>query len=120
MRIYLDDDTTGALLVKLLRGAGHDVSIPKEFNLAGREDPVHLRAAIRDERVLLTQNHSDFEVLHDLVLESKGRHPGIFVIRKDNDSSRDLTERGIVNAIAKLLSAGVSIPSELHVLNHWR
>jgi len=75
---------------------------------------------IRTDRVLLTHNHDDFKRLHDLVLLFRGRHPGILVIRRDNDQKRDLRPRGIVQAIWNLSASGVSIPDQMHIVNHWR
>ena len=34
MRLYLDDDSTSALLVRLFRQAGHDVRIRAEIGMA--------------------------------------------------------------------------------------
>ena len=58
--------------------------------------------------------------LHELVLLVAGHHPGIFVIRRDNDLTRDLRPRGVVRAIGNLLASGVPVPDQLHILNHWR
>jgi hypothetical protein len=68
----------------------------------------------------LTGNHRHFEDLHELVMIVGGHHPGILVVRKDNDPKRDLTEPGIVRALGKLLQAGVPLEDEVSVLNHWR
>jgi len=120
MRLYLDDDSASVLLAHLLHQAGHDVQRPVDAGIAGEDDAVHLAHAARQDRVFLTHNYHDFENLHDLVVAVGGRHRGILVIRKDNDPRRDLTIRGIVRAIGKLLSAGVGIANEYIVLNHWR
>jgi hypothetical protein len=120
MRLYLDDDSASALLTRLLRKAGHDVQLPADVGMAGEDDPVHLIQALRDHRVLLSHNHHDFENLHNLVIFAGGHHPGIFVVRKDNNPKRDLDEKRIIGAIAKLLAAGVPIPDQFTVLNHWR
>jgi hypothetical protein len=69
---------------------------------------------------LLSKNYDDFQNLHELVVAVKGHHPGILVIRKDNDPKRDLKNPGIVRAIGKLLAAGVPISDEYIILNHWR
>jgi hypothetical protein len=120
MNLYLDDGSAGALLVRLLRVAGHDVLILADINFAGRDDPEHMMEAVRRSRVLLTHNHKDFEQLHELILIAGGHHPGILVVRKDNDSKRDLSERGIVRAIRNLLASGVTIEDDLHILNYYR
>ena len=55
-----------------------------------------------------------------LVLLVAGHHPGILVVRRDNDPRRDLRPRGIVRALRNLSASGVSIPDQLHIVNHWR
>ncbi len=120
MRLYLDDDTAQPLLAKLLRKAGHDVQMPGDIGTSGAPDPVHLMRAIQDDRVLVTKNHDDFWILHNLLKQARGQHPGILVVRQDNDPSRDLTPKGIVTAIRKLETSGAPVGDEFIVLNHWR
>jgi hypothetical protein len=120
MKLYLDDDSTDALLIRLLLADGHDVQFPAQVGLAGEYDVTHFMHAIRTGRILLTYNHDDFKRLHELVLLVAGHHPGILVVRRDNDPRRDLRPRGIVRAIANLSASGVSIPDQLHIVNHWR
>jgi hypothetical protein len=120
MRLHLDDDSADPLLAQLLQNAGHDVELPQVVGLSGEPDSVHLTHAISEARVLLTKNYRDFEYLHNLVVVAQEHHPGILVVRQDNDPKRDLTPRGIVRAIAKLEAAAVPIPEGYHVLNHWR
>jgi hypothetical protein len=120
MKLYLDDDSAEALLVALLRQAGHDVQIPADVGTLGQQDAVHLTHAVREDRVLLSRNHDDFEILHDLVMQVRGHHPGLFIVRRDNDPSRDMKAAGIVRAIRNLLQAGIPIPDSFHILNHWR
>lgn len=120
MKIYLDDNITSGLLINLLHKAGHDVQIPSDVGLAGQDDAVHLAHAIRQSRVAVSEDYSDFQNLHDLITAAHGHHPGIFVVRKDNDPRRDLTPRGIVRAIANLIAAGFPIADQYTALNHWR
>jgi hypothetical protein len=120
MRLYLDDDSAAPLLAKLLRNAAHDVELPQNVNLSGRADPVHLTHTIVHARIVLTRNYGDFEDLHNLITAAQGHHSGILVVRKDNDPKRDLTDSGIVRAIAKLQNAGVPIADNYVILNHWR
>lgn len=120
MNLYLDDNTAKASLVNLLRRAGHQVTMPSDQGLAGTTDPRHLAACVGPGRVLLTRDHDDFLDLHDLIQATHGRHAGILIIRSDNDPSRDMKDRDIVRALAKLESAGVPIENEFYILNHWR
>jgi hypothetical protein len=83
-------------------------------------DPRHLTHTVQQRLVLLTRNHDDFEDLHLLVQAAGGSHPGLLVVRSDNDPSRDMKDRDIVRAIAKLERSGAPVTNEFHILNHWR
>ena len=120
MRLYLDDDSADPRLAQLLRRAGHDVQRPTDVGMVGEDDPVHLAHAIREDRVCLSGNHHDFDNLHNLILVARGHHPGILVVRKDNNPKRDLTNPGIVKALEKLLASGAPVADHLNILNHWR
>jgi predicted nuclease of predicted toxin-antitoxin system len=120
MNIYLDDDSAKAALARLLRNAGHQVTVPADAGLAGASDPRHLKHALQAQWVLLTKNHDDFDDLHSFLQAAGGTHAGILVVRLDNDPNRDMKDRDIVRAIANLEKAGVPIANELHILNHWR
>ena len=120
MKIYLDEDMANALLVRLLQKAGHDVETPAAAGRLGRSDPIQFTFAIHERRVCLTANYDDYEELHLLVKEAHGEHPGLLVVRQDNDPARDMTAKGLVAALRKLEAAGAPIENEYIVLNHWR
>lgn len=120
MKLYLDEDSAQALLVLLLQREGHIVLQLADSGLAGKKDPVHLRQAIEEDAALLSRNYEDFELLHDLLVTGQGHHPGILIVRKDNDSTRDMKPAGIVRAIRNLVAAGVPIADKYIILNHWR
>lgn len=120
MRLYLDDNMTSHILAKKLQNAGHDVQLPADVGMSGEDDPVHLTHAIVEDRVCLSYNYGDFEILHNLVITSLGHHPGILVVRRDNDLKRDMSNSDIVRAIGNLLAAGVPIIDQCIILNHWR
>jgi hypothetical protein len=120
MKLYLDDDSASALLTKLLRQAAHEVQIPVEVNLTGASDAVHPTHAIREGCLLLSANHDDFFSLHHLLVQARGHHPGIIIVRRDNDPRRDLTASGIVRALGNLVASSVPLADGFHILNHWR
>ena len=119
MLLYLDDDSIHRVVVALLRKAGHDVVLPADVGLSGADDAVHLTHAVRVGRPLLSYNHDDFEHLHILIETASGHHPGIVVIRRDNDK-RDLKPRAIVAALGKLIASGDRITDHLTILNQYR
>jgi predicted nuclease of predicted toxin-antitoxin system len=120
VRLYLDDDSVDAVLVRLLLNAGHDVLLPADIGVVGSHDANHFKHAIREDRWVLTHNQKDFPFLHQLVIASQGRHPGLLMVRRENNPSRDLKRAGIVRALGNLLAAGVTLADNLHVLNQWR
>jgi len=120
MNLYIDEDAAQIALVNQLRAAGHDVQTPAEVDLLGKSDARQLRHSIATDRALLSYNDRDFRELHYLVTESGGHHAGILLVRRDNDPSRDLSLRGIRNAIEKLERSGLPLRDMLHILNAWR
>lgn len=120
MNYYVDDDTIKGPLMKRLRGAGHSLVLPADVGLSGVSDARHFVYAMRHSLIMLTRNHEHFKDLHEVAQAAAGTHPGIITICSDNDPTRDMTDRGIVNAIAKLERSGAPMPNQLHVLNHWR
>ncbi len=120
MNLYLDDDSAKASLLTLLKRVGHQVTIPADAGLSGVSDPRHFKYTVQQKLVLLTKNHDDFEDLHLLVGATGGKHPGVLVVRSDNDPSRDMKDRDIARAIGNLEAAGVVVANEFHILNHWR
>jgi hypothetical protein len=120
MRLYLDEDAAGSILLVLLRRAGHDVQGPRDARLVGRSDVVQFTYAVHNDRVALTRNYCDFHDLHNLLEEAQGHHPGILVIRRDNDPRRNLLPRDTVRAIRNLEAAGLPLADHYHILNSWR
>ncbi len=120
MNLYLDEDSAKRSLAGRLAQAGHRVTIPADAGTVGVSDARHLTYTAHHGLVLVTRNHDDFLDLHLLVQETKRHHPGIIVIRFDNDPNRDMKDHHIVRAINKLERSGASIANDLHNLNHWR
>jgi predicted nuclease of predicted toxin-antitoxin system len=120
MNLYLDDDVAKGSLVTRLRRAGHHVVVPNGAGLPGAWDPLHLLYAVRQRLVLVSKNHDDFRDLHVLIQATTGQHPGIIIVRADNDPRRDMTDGDIARAVDNLEAAQVPIINEFHILNHWR
>jgi predicted nuclease of predicted toxin-antitoxin system len=120
MRILIDENMINRRLSARLQLAGQDVVLADDVGLTSVSDARVLAWAVGDGQPVLTRDHEDFGDLHDLVVACAAHHPGILVVRFDNDPSHNLTDRGIVTALANLEKSGVSIPDQIHVLNHWR
>ena len=93
--------------------------VPPESGRETVNDQVHFLQAILDDRTIPTHNYADFEELHDLVIASGGHHPGLIIVRRDDDR-RDMKPHEIVAAIANLVASGAPIRDELITLNHYR
>jgi predicted nuclease of predicted toxin-antitoxin system len=120
MNLYLDDDTADRRLAALLSHAGHRVVMPASVHLSGASDARHFIHAMQHGLILVTRNHDDFLDLHEVVQVAHGTHPGILIIRFDNDPTRDMTLHHTVTALAHLASAGVPFVNQVYILNHWR
>jgi len=120
VRVLIDENMSSRRLAAQLQSVGHDVVLASDVGLASVSDARVLAWAVAQDRPVLTRDHGDFADLHDLVLAVVGQHPGILVVRFDNDSRHNLTERAIAIALGNLESSGVAVADRIHVLNHWR
>jgi len=73
---FLADESCDFALVRALRDAGHDVVAVHE-KMPGAADAVVIEEAVRDRRVLLTED-ADFG---QLVFASAARSPGVVFVR---------------------------------------
>jgi predicted nuclease of predicted toxin-antitoxin system len=109
MRLYLDEDLSSPRLAQTLRQAGHDVQTPADVGMRGESDAAQFAYGVRDSRVCFTRDYGDWEDLHDLVLAVQGHHPGILVLRQDNDPRRNLKPHEIVRAIRNIEAANYDL-----------
>ncbi|MGK7894665.1 MAG: DUF5615 family PIN-like protein [Xenococcus sp. (in: cyanobacteria)] len=115
LKLFIDEDTQDKLLVRLLRNAGHDVLTVNEVGLMGQNDPTILDFARVNSRLLLTYNCDDFEELHKI----NQLHSGILAIYRDADSSKDMSFKTIIKAIANLEAANIPLAKQFISLNQW-
>ena len=118
LRLYLDDCAYSRRLRQLLKAAGHDVETPFDVtpSLAGAEALAHWMHAKAVERILVTFNPRDFKRFH----EQETHHPGILAVYQDNDPTKDMSYRDIVQAIANLEQNVPQIAGGFWVLNVYR
>src|SRR5690242_15818281 len=98
MRLLLDEDSQGRLLVRRLREAGHDVLTVREAGLMAHRDADVFALARQEQRIVLTRNTRDFMALH----EAEADHPGILAEHQDRDPAKNMTEADIVRAISNI------------------
>ena len=120
MNLYLDENLSAPGLAGLLRREGHRVVRAAEVSLLAVSDARNLEYAIRSRLVVLTADRDDFRELHNLVQASGGNHPGILLVRYENNSKRDMRPKHIVKAIANLERASYPVANDVVILNQWR
>src|SRR5271166_2840168 len=97
MRFLADENLSGPRLASRLRAQGHDPVLASDVGLLSVTDARVLIFAIAQALPVLTRDSEDFEDLHELVMTAVGHHPGILIVRFDNDPRHNLTDRGIAN-----------------------
>jgi predicted nuclease of predicted toxin-antitoxin system len=115
LQLLIDEDSQAKSLVNLLRKAGHDVVTVNEADLSGKIDALVLDYARANKRILLTRNCDDFKALH----QANSIHPGILAIYQNQNTSKDMSRKEIVYAIANLEAANILIANQFITLNHW-
>lgn len=85
MRILIDENMSNRRLGARLQSAGHDAVLADDVGLLSVSDARVLAWAVRQDRSVMTRDHKDFIDLHDLVLACGGHHPGMLIVRFDND-----------------------------------
>jgi predicted nuclease of predicted toxin-antitoxin system len=115
LKLLIDEDSQAKLLIRLLRNAGHDLVTISEAFLEGINDDDVLNYARENERVVVTHNVKDFERLHKI----NDNHPGIIAIYRETNSTKNMSFKAIVKALANLESASISLANQFISLNHW-
>jgi Domain of unknown function (DUF5615) len=99
----------------LLRDLGHDAVSVLELGLAAASDDVVYERAVRDQRVMVTENFSDYAiVLRERQVQGRECVPVVFVRRID------LPRRGALAAhlVARLVAWAEANPEPVVGL-HW-
>ena len=113
MKIKLDENMPRALAA-LFRSAGHDaVTVPEE-DLTGADDPVVVKKAASEERLLITFD-TDFADIRNYPI---GTHNGIVVFRLHDQrwaALKEPAERLIKSGIFERLHQGLAVVDETRV-----
>lgn len=89
-------------LAEVLRSFGIETSTVAEWGLAGRSDTEVLDAAVADNRVLLTENVSDFARIAAELTTAGRHHPGVLIALSSRFSRRPMGIPRIAAAISAL------------------
>lgn len=115
MKLKLDENLPHDLTADLVE-RGHDVHTVHDEQLAGHADPVVVRAAAAEERMVLTLDRGVGDLRH----YPPGSHAGIIVLRptsQDPDSILELTNRFLAaNSLEGLRACNVVVdPDRIRV-----
>lgn len=115
LRLLIDEDFQDKVLVKFLFKAEHDVITANDALLSGQPDDRVLNYAIENNRIVLTRNCQDFEVLH----LAGTKHCGIFAVYREANVLKSMSFPAIVKAIANIEAAQLPLANQFIVLNQW-
>ncbi len=79
MKFYIDEDLSGKV-AEIARGMGVDIVTAHECGNQGAEDEIHLLAAARADRCLVTRNRDHFVALTVRFLQEGLPHAGVLVV----------------------------------------
>ena len=115
IRLYLDEDSQRASLIRALTARQVDVLTANQANLIGVSDEKQLHFASSQSRTIFTFNRGDFMRLHTDYLQNGRFHAGIIV--------SDQLEIGVViRRLLRLLDArsATEMQNWLEFLSSWR
>jgi Domain of unknown function (DUF5615) len=101
IRLYLDEDTINASLVKALRNANLDVDTVADAQRLGLSDEEQLMWAVNQGRVLYSYNVGDFCQLHSSFIVDERNHAGI-ILAPQRQYSIGQQQRGLLKLAASL------------------
>lgn len=115
MRLLVDEDSEGKLLLLLLRDHQNDVLTVTEAGLASHSDAQVMELARKECRVVLTRNAADYAALHDV----DQNHSGILVEYQHRDPRKNLSAADIVRAIGNIETAMPDLIGQFPAVNAW-
>jgi len=115
LTLLLDEDSQAKYLVKLLIEADHRVLTVNQAGIMGNSDMKVLEYACQHNRILLTRNCDDFQLLH----QTNPQHSGILAVYQNAEISKNMSYKAIVRAIHNLETSGLNLVGQFVVLNQW-
>ena len=118
-RILADECIQSKRLIAELRTADHDVLTASEAGVVAFSDSEVFQKAIAENRIVLTANCIDFVKIANLFKSNKTIFPGLFLLYKDGDENKDMSNAKIVRAMTNLEMTGTEIANNFHNLNNY-
>lgn len=100
------DEMCGSAMAHSLRDRGHAaLAVVEEPGLRGMNDAELLQVSARSDRVLVTENVSDFVRLHGMFLAEGHRHGGIVIVLANRSPRRGRNLEHLATALDDFLSS---------------
>lgn len=119
LKLLVDECILDKRLSRKLLDAGHDLKTVEDAQLRRKSDQAVFEAAIAEDRLVITINCSDFVDLSDTKIKKGGSHPGILLVYRHNDLSKEMSSDQIVKAIANLEGTVFDLKNGCHKLNDY-
>lgn len=116
IRLYLDEDTMDADLVRALRIRGVDVTTALEQRMIRRADVVHLEFANSQGRALYSFNMGDYQRLNSEYLKLGKHHSGLILAQQRRHSIGEQMRR-LLRIVAQV--SAEEIQNSLMFLSAW-
>jgi hypothetical protein len=116
---FLVDENVSPCLKYILEAWGHDAdAVGLRGDLASEDDREIMRAAIREERILVTFNISHYENLHEECIATGCDHPGMVVcIQQEGYANFGRIVRWMENLL-KTVPVG-ALPNNIYYLHTY-
>lgn len=116
IRLYLDEDTMDADLVRALRIRGVDVTSALEQRMIRRDDIDHLEFANSQGRALYSFNIGDYQQLHSEYLTLGTHHSGMILAQQRRHSLGEQMRR-LLKIVAQV--SAEDIKDSIVFLSAW-
>lgn len=97
---YLLDEQISPRVSEQLASAGLDARAVCGSELAGKDDGSVFRAAVKEGRIMVTYNISDFSIVYGDLLKEGVAVPGLVFVNAESIDNSDI--QGLVRALTRL------------------
>ena len=108
MRFFIDEDLSPSLTAQC-HAAGYDATCSRDRGKLGGKDHKVAELCISEDRILVTNNASDFLAL----AEEKGLHPGLIFLPLATKEQEQLWMKAAIEEIGRLAKGAGVDPADL-------
>ncbi len=113
IKVYLDDNLDNDDLITALRKEGFKVISPRDIGMRHKKDEDHLKCAVFNDAILISYDLDFQKLAHKII------HKGIIIIRRNNNSKKDMSSKRIVKALKNIETLHLILENKLYYLNQF-